>query len=227
MGQKIYTPKGTNATPFNPQLEHFDFICGQVIKENRILKFVVVISCLAFFVSIAITVFAINQPDSIPVLVTMNDFGETRYVGEVSKKNWQGFQVPELAVRHQVKEFINLYHSLSTDRIVARGNIEKIYHLLTVTTAQKYSTLLRENNPLVNFGKITRTVEFETEPLQVSGNTYQLDYKVTTRTLSGGVTEVQRKRAAVTIDTLQPAEEDLQSNPLGIYITAFDISELK
>lgn len=86
MSSKVFVPQGTNQTPFNPQLQHFDYICGQVIKENRLLKFIVVVSVLAFFLSIGITMYAVSQPDSIPVLVTMNDFGETQYIGPVSRK---------------------------------------------------------------------------------------------------------------------------------------------
>ena len=227
MQSKTYLPKGTNATRFNPQLEHFDFICGQIINENKILKFVVVISCLAFLLSIGITIFAVNRPDSIPVLVTMNDFGETRYIGEVTRKNYQNFLVPEIAVSYTIRQFITTYHSLSTDRAVVRRNVELAYHLLTSTTASKYSTLLKENNPYGDFGRCTREVEFETEPLKITRDTYQLDYKVVTRHVSGSIQQEERFRAAITVKTLNPAEDDIKDNPLGIYITNFDIKELK
>lgn len=226
MASKTYPPAGTNSTPFNPQLQHFDWICGQVINENRILKYVVVVSCLAFFLSIGITIFAINQPDSIPVLVTMNDFGETRYIGEVSRKNWQGFSVPEVAISYGIRDFIDCYHSVSTDKAVVHRKLEKAYHYLTSTTAGKLSTLLKENDPYNNFGTMTREVVFETEPIKITEDTYQLDYKVITRETSGQISEVERHRAAVTIKTLSPAEEDIADNPLGIYIVNFDIKEL-
>ena len=226
LSSKNYYPSGKNSTAFNPQLEHFDFICGQVINENRILKFVIVVSCLAFFLSIGITVFAINRPDSIPVLVTMNDFGETRYIGEVSRKNWQNFQVPEVAVSYNVREFIECFHSLSTDKAVVRKNVEQAYHLLTSTTGTKFSTLLKESNPYEEFGTRTREVEFETEPMKLSKDTYQLDYKVTTRVLSGQIENTARYRAVMTVAMLDPVQEDIKDNPLGIYITNFDIKEL-
>ena len=87
MSSKNYYPKGTNDTPFNPQLQHFDFICGQIINENRILKFVVVAAVLSFFLSIGICIYAVAQPDSIPVRVTVNDVGETQYIGPVAGKS--------------------------------------------------------------------------------------------------------------------------------------------
>lgn len=226
MSSKSYNPKGTNDTPFNPQLQHFDFICGQIINENRILKFVVVAAVLSFFLSIGITIYAVSQPDSIPVLVTMNDFGETQYIGPVSKKNYQNFNVPEVAIQAQVKEFINLVNTLSTDKTVMKKAVNKTYHLLTSTTASKYSTLVKEDNPFKDFGSRTKEVIFQTEPLKVSSDTYQVDYQIITRQLSGQMMSNESYRAVITIKMLQPADEDIKDNPLGIYITAFDWKQI-
>ena len=222
MSSKSFPPKGTNETPFNPQLQHFDFICGQVMKENRILKFVAVVSVLAFFLSIGITLYAVAQPDSIPVLVTMNDFGETQYIGPVSRRNYQNFNVPEVAVQAQVKDVVSLTNTLSTDRTVMKKAVAKTYHLLTSTTASKYSTLVKENNPFKEFGNRTKEVLFQTEPLKVSQDTYQVDYQVITRQLSGQLMTNEAYRAVITVKMMQPSEEDIKDNPLGIYITSFD-----
>lgn len=227
MSSKNFLPKGTNATPFNPQLQHFDYICGQVQQENRILKFVVIVATLSFFLSIGITIFAVSRPDSIPVLVTMNDFGETQYIGPVSRRNYQNFNVPEVAVQAQVKEFISLTNTLSTDKIVMKKSVAKTYHLLTSTTAQKYSTLVRENNPFKDFGNRTKEVIFQTEPLKLSADTYQVDYQIITRQLSGQMMSDESFRAVITVKMLQPSDEDIKDNSLGIYITAFDMKPIE
>lgn len=231
---KNYSPQGDVTTPFNSdtnkvnslQLRHFDFICGQVMKENRILKYVVIVSCLAFFVSIGITLYAVSLPESIPVLVTMNDFGETTYVGAVSRKNYQNYNVPEVAIQYQVKKFVNYVYTLSTDNAVMKKNLSTTYHLLTSTTASKYSSRLKEEKPFDDFGSKTREVFFQTEPLQLSKNTYQVDFQVITRTLSGTITDNQTIRAVISINLMQPSDEDIKDNPLGIYITAFDFKEI-
>lgn len=228
MSSKSYPPKGTNATRFNPQLEHFDMICGQTMRENKMLKLqVVVLVCIVLILSVGIVFFLTKRTQIVPALVTMNDFGQTQYIGEVSRKNYQNFAVPEVAVTYQVKDFINLYKTLSSDREIVKRNIERAYHLLTATSATKYSTLLRENNPYKDFGSYTKEVEFETEPLRISTDTYQVDFRHITRTLQGLVVEDKRQRAVVTIKTLNPTEEDIKDNPLGIYITDFDIKDIK
>lgn len=228
MSTKSYPPKGTNATRFNPQLEHFDMICGQTMRENRMLKIeVVVLVVIVFVLSIGIVFFLSKRTQIIPALVTMNDFGQTQYVGEVSRKNYQNFTIPEIAVTYQVKEFINLYKTLSSDKEIVKKNIEKSYHLLTSVSASKYSTLLKENNPYKDYGSYTKEVIFETDPLKISKDTYQVDFKQITRTLQGMVVDSKRQRAVVTIKTLKPTEEDIKDNPLGIYITDFDIKDIK
>lgn len=226
--QKSYPPKGTNSTPFNPQLQHFDMICGQVMKENAILKLALVVLIFIIAVlSIGISFFLTKRTQVIPAIVTMNDFGQAQYVGEVSRKNFQNFNIPEVAMTYQVKDFINIYKSLSSDKAVVKRNIEKAYHLLTAVSASKYSTLLREDNPYKDFGDHTREVEFETEPLKISKDTYQVDYRLITRTLTGVIVKDIRQRAVITIKVLNPTEEDIQDNPLGIYITDFDIKDIK
>lgn len=226
--QKSYPPKGTNSTPFNPQLQHFDMICGQVMKENAILKLALVVLIFIIAVlSIGISFFLTKRTQVIPAIVTMNDFGQVQYVGEVSRKNFQNFNIPEVAMTYQVKDFINIYKSLSSDKAVVKRNIEKAYHLLTAVSASKYSTLLREDNPYKDFGDHTREVEFETEPLKISKDTYQVDYRLITRTLTGVIIKDIRQRAVITIKALNPTEEDIQDNPLGIYITDFDIKDIK
>lgn len=69
-------------------------------------------------------------------------------------------------------------------------------------------------------------MEFETEPMKISKDTRQFDYKVTTRSPGGQVEGIARYRAVITVATLDPVQEDIKDNPLGIYITNFDIKEL-
>lgn len=234
MGIKNYQPQGEPTTPFNSvkneanvlQLQHFDFICGQVMRENRILKYVVIVSCLAFFVSIGITFYAVSLPESVPVLVTMNDFGETTYVGAVSRRNYQNYAVPELAIQYQVKKFINYAYTLSTDKSVMQKSLSNTYHILTSTTASKYSARLKEETPFADFGSRTREVIFQTEPLQLSRDTYQVDFRIVTRMLSGNIVADKTMRAVISVKVLKPSEDDIKANPLGIYITAFDFKEI-
>lgn len=226
MSSKNYYPSSKKATPFNPTLDHFDMICGQVMKENRILKIVTICACISFVLSIAITLYAVSLPDSIPVLVTLNDFGEPQYIGEVSKKNYQNYSVPEIAVKYQVKQFVSLYYTLSTDRGVMDKNVKKMNHMLTNQTSSKYSIMVKEEKLFDGFGSIMREVVFETEPMKVSNNTFQVDFHLITRSMSGSNLVEEKKRALVTTDCMIPSKDDVYENPLGIYVTSFEITSI-
>ena len=67
---------------------------------------------------------------------------------------------------------------------------------------------------------------FQTEPLKLSKDSYQIDYQVLTRQVSGSVVSNVTYRAVISVKTLQPSDEDIKDNPLGIYITAFDMKEI-
>lgn len=107
-----------------------------------------------------------------------------------------------------------------------KKSLSTTYHLLTSTTASKYSSKLKEENPFADFGSKTREVFFQTEPLQLSKDSYQVDFQVVTRSLSGSVSENQKLRAVISVKVLQPSDDDIKDNPLGIYITAFDFKEI-
>lgn len=89
-------------------------------QKNRLLKFIVVVSVLAFFLSIGITVYAVSQPDSIPVLVTMNDFGETQYIGPVSRKTIKTLMFQNLTEK---KAHISLITILYTENKTFKSGI--------------------------------------------------------------------------------------------------------
>ena len=67
---------------------------------------------------------------------------------------------------------------------------------------------------------------FQTEPLKLSKDSYQIDYQVLTRQVSGSVVSNVAYRAVISVKTLQPSDDDIKDNPLGIYITAFDMKEI-
>lgn len=83
-----------------------------------------------------------------------------------------------------------------------------------VSTFKTYLYILKlgtkEETPFADFGSRTREVFFQTEPLQLSKDTYQVDFDVTTRQLSGSVVETATMRAVISVKVLQPSEDDIR-----------------
>jgi len=211
-------------TPFKG-LSEYDRIIGEQCKENATWRKIAKLSMTAFFLSLAVVVYALTLPKERLLVVTVSDWGEAKYAGDVSKFNYQNIKVPEIAIQYQLRKFIINMYSIPQDAEVLRSNLRDCYSALTSTSAAKLSNQLRENNPFDDFGSVNKTVEIETV-LQLSKNSYQADF--ITRTSRPDLSDVEstRMRAVLTTKLMEPPKQDQILNPLGIYITNFDAAPI-
>ena len=72
-------------------------------------------------------------------------------------------------------------------------------------------------------GQVIRTVDVESI-IKLSQKSYQIDFVVTEQERSGKVKGRTRMRGVLEIEFLTPAAEDMEKNPLGIYISNFDFT---
>lgn len=194
-------------------------------SENK-WKFFAYISIGGFVLSLMVMVWAINLPKSVPVLVSLSDFGEAKYVGEVNRINYSGIKIPEIAIEYQIRKFVTNKYTIPGDAEVLRNNLIDCYSCLTRDTSSKLSTELKEHNPIKDVQNIRRKVEIESV-LKTSKNSYQVDFTITQTSPNEGSKVVIRMRGIVTVVLLEPADDDKVLNPLGIYFNAYDFTEIK
>lgn len=225
MSVKLFTGAGANSTPFNSMLSEYDRIIGMQNKENRTWRIIAIVSMSAFFISLGLLLYAIRLPKTVPMVITVSDFGEAKYVGEVSKLSYDNIQVPEIAIQYQIRKFIINLRTINSDANVMKQNVKNLYTMVTQVSSQKLSNLLREENPFADFGKFKRTVLIESL-LKLSDNAYQVDFIETRSTATGMIMDKVRYRAIISTELLEPADNVKIENPLGIFISAFDISKV-
>ena len=194
-------------------------------SENK-WKFFAYVSLGGFVLSLIIMVWAINLPKSVPVLVSLSDFGEAKYIGEVNRINYSGIKIPEVAIEYQIRKFVTNKYTIPGDAEVLRNNLIDCYSCLTRDTSSKLSTELKEHNPIKDVQNIRRKVEIESV-LKTSKNSYQVDFTITQTSPNEGSKVVIRMRGIVTVVLLEPADDDKILNPLGIYFNAYDFTEIK
>ena len=194
-------------------------------SENK-WKFFAYVSLGGFVLSLIIMVWAINLPKSVPVLVSLGDFGEAKYIGEVNRINYSGIKIPEVAIEYQIRKFVTNKYTIPGDAEVLRNNLIDCYSCLTRDTSSKLSTELKEHNPIKDVQNIRRKVEIESV-LKTSKNSYQVDFTITQTSPNEGSKVVIRMRGIVTVVLLEPADDDKILNPLGIYFNAYDFTEIK
>lgn len=201
-----------------------DFKKSEARKEKR-WKLISLISVIGFVASMIMVGFALSLPKTVPLVISVSDFGEAKYLGDVSKYSYNSIKVPKECYEYQLRKFISNCFTLPSDFTVLKNNLNENYALLTSSSSNKFNIFLNELNPRKDFGKKLSNVEF-ISILNQSKNTYQVDFLVTRTQNNGDVKARIRMRALITVDLMVPLKEDIEKNPLGIYITNFDFTEI-
>lgn len=201
----------------------------QLIKEQRNsdlrFKYVAIISSVGFILSLLIILITVRLPKTAPLVITVSDWGEAKYIGSVNKLSYNGIKVPAVAIEYQIQRFVTNLHEISSDPNIVKRNLKDCYSCCTMASAQKLTNRLKENNPLEKFGRAYKTVKIESI-LQLTKDSYQVDFIVNISDRAESQVKRIRNRGVISIKLMEPAKEDQVKNPLGIYITDFDFKEI-
>ena len=221
MAKSSWVLRANKKTPLDM---YQDLIRAQKNSDLR-FRFFAIVGCAGFLLAIIVLVVAIRQPKTVPLVITVSDWGEAKYVGNVSRNSYLGIKVPEIAIEYQLRKFVSNLYSVPSDPQVLKNNLNDCYASCTVASSQKLSNRLKENNPLKKFGSVYKTVDIESV-LQLTRDSYQVDFLVNnTDKVESRNTRI-RTRGVLSVKLMEPAKDDLIKNPLGIYITDFDFKEL-
>lgn len=221
MAKASWSFRASRKTP----LEMYQELINAQKASDRRFRFAAVVSCVGFLLSIIVLAVAIMQPKTVPLVITVSDWGEAKYVGSVSRNSYQGIRVPEIAIEYQIRKFVTNLYAIPSDPQVLKNNLNDCYAACTVASSQKLSNRLRDNNPLKKFGSTYKTVDIESV-LRLSRDSYQVDFIVNNSDKVESRVTRMRMRGVLSIKLMEPTKEDLLKNPLGIYVTDFDFKEL-
>ena len=219
---KNWTLEKSKTTPLD-QYIHF---VNTEKRQTLFWKYSAIISFVCLVAALAVLMYAVNLPKAFPLVITVSDWGEAKYVGEVSNYSYNGIKVPEIAINYQLRKFIINRFSIPYDPHILRSNLKDCYSALTRESAAKLSSELKADNPMQQYGKKIVTVEIETV-LKLSTQSYQVDFFIITADSRGQINERIRMRGILAIKLMEPPKEDQVLNPLGIYITNFDFTQIK
>lgn len=233
MSIKTFFPENTPThTPFNAKEDEkndaitmADTIAAMSQKNARMWQIIALVSLSSFFISLGVLIYSINLPKTIPVIVTVDSNGNASYVGKVDQNYWGKTKIPEHHKTSQIKKLITNMHTWVIDRNAQRNYIDVAASICQGTAVTQLNTFFSNNNPFDWIGIKTKTVNLQ-EPMKQTDNTYVIYFDVIT--FSGGVKEKTEKFSALlTLDTYEVTEETKDENPLGLYITSFDIKPVQ
>jgi type IV secretion system protein VirB5 len=225
MPQSFYSSEGTNGTAFTQDdhnLEMADTIDGLAQKNARTWQLIAVVSLSSFFIALGILIYAVTLPDTVPVVVTINPEGEAGYVGKIDKSNNGKTAVPDIAKEYQVKRLLTKMHQWVADREAQQAYIAEAQSVVQSNAVKQLDHFFRSNNPFQEFGNKTRMITIE-PPLKQTEKTYIVYFTTLEKFRSGYEGKRIRWSALVNLDQYEPSME----NPLGLYITNFDIKAIE
>ena len=242
MIRSFFPGGGPTHTPFNAQKESkgnkkkatkksgdaltmADTIAGMSQKNARMWQIIALVSLSSFFIALIMLLYTVNLPKTIPVIVTVDSAGNATYVGKVDQTYRSSSEIPEQHKVSQIKKFISNMHTWVIDSNAQLNYMELAAALCQGPAVAQLNTFFTENNPFDWIGIKTRSVTIQ-EPLKQTDNTYVVYFDV--QTFSNGYREKTEKFSVlVTLDIYEVTEQTKDDNPLGLYITSFDIKPVK
>ena len=170
----------------------------------------------------------------ITLLVSLGIRKDRLYIAEVTQEG-KVINISPLLIKYQPTEaqknyflshFIKLARGIPLDPVLARKNWIAAYTFLDNHSSEQLNKYLKENNPVALLGKKTISVQIlDINP--ITPTTIYVDWIETT----AGTTEQQKGESSksysgvFTTAIRQPRkQEEILNNPLGLFITDFNIS---
>ena len=228
MAKTFFPTDGTNLTGFSEDRKKsgmmaLDSVDGLMQKNARMWQIIALVSLSSFFISLGILIYAVNLPKTVPVIVTVDSEGHANYAGKVDKSLYGRQAVPENAKTRPMKDLIKYMFTKYIDKNAQQDYINLAYSIVQRGAVEQLDLFFRQNNPHANFGEYTQSVEIQ-DPLKQTDKTYFVNFEVTRKNLNGYAIFTETYTALINIDFFESVPE---SNPLGIYITNFDIKAIK
>jgi type IV secretory pathway TrbF-like protein len=194
---------------------------GMLTRSARSWQVIALVSLLAFFIALALLAYAATLPKTVPVIVTVDGEGRQRYAGRVDGSYRSRASTPDIAKTYQIKRLITGMHTLHLDKEAQKALVREAQGIVQAGAVSRLDLFFQANNPFVLLGTRTRSVDID-PPLKETDKTWIVYFTTTERSLAGYEGKKTRWSALVNIDdSYEPSE----INPLGIYITNFDLKE--
>ena len=204
---------------------------NRLIANNNVLRFISLCSVVLMCLCLGLFAYYISLPKTELVVVSVNDIGESRYVGTTRGIKIGDYGMQEACVKNILEKYIWNTYTISKDSDLMYENFRSTLYFLDAKKRKSYMRMINTVDPFKEVGRITRSTKVETI-IPISPSSYQADFYVSERELTGYNDKTVKYRGIFSIAQLDEegyaklTEEERRSNPLGIYITDYNIVEV-
>lgn len=194
---------------------------SKALHTWKILSFI----CLGItFLAIAGNIYLSTRGSLIPYIIEVDETGNAKAINPAYQKE---YEPKEEFLIYSLKEYIKNSRWISLDPVLQNTLYSNALNYLNEPMQEKLQNIsLEENLSQLIQDKYSRDVQINSA-IKVAGtkNTYQLKWKEILYSPIGDILFIKTLVGIFTVSIEQPKTlEELNRNPLGIYITDFHIS---
>ncbi|MBN2769049.1 MAG: conjugal transfer protein TrbF [Campylobacterales bacterium] len=197
---------------------------GGSIKAAHTWKIVALISLIIAAVSVSGLAYMAGQNKLIPYIVEVDKLGGSVATHQVQQIAYNNPKV----IKYNLAEFISNFKTIYSDPKVQKETILKSYRYLTpsYSSFNIVNNYFKDNSPFSRLEKEIVNVKMDSI-VPINENTYQLDWHEEVFDKKGNKLRTDYFRASATILIVPPkTEEEIFRNPIGMYITDFNFSQI-
>jgi type IV secretory pathway TrbF-like protein len=214
-----YRPAEEVDTPYRKAQQEWDRRMGgaTVHAANwRLIAFA--LAGLQFF-SFAGLIYLGAQPKAIPHIVEIDKLGQPTYLGPLDRSALRDFKPSTASLHYHLRRFVTDTREISSDAAVLKRNWFDAYKLVTADGANQLNAYVKDSNPFEQLERQVRVSIQVNVIVQISQDTWQVDWTETTWDEHGNPTGTAVWRGNFHVLLRVPdAAEQLALNPLGLFI---------
>ncbi len=197
---------------------------GSYIKQANAWRLVAILTTLVSFFAVGGVVYIGAQSKFVPYIVQVDKIGNAI----ATQPAIRSYPADPKVIKFGLAEFITDFRSVYPDAKIQKDYVFKAYRYLSENFPSyiAVSTFYKNNSPFERATKEKVKVDIKSV-LQMSKNTWQIDWVEEVRDTRDAIKSKSRYRALATITIIPPkTEEMILKNPIGLYIKELTWSKL-
>lgn len=208
---------------------------GDIVSRYRKLemqittfKMACVLLALSLCGALLVCAYLGSLPKTIPYVIEIDGNANAYYDPDAVKllENWTPNDELKRAF---IKNYVVSMRSVSIDNYVNKENINNVYSKTVDVAADSVNRWYEENNPITRSAKARVSIPDDgLSVLKYSDTQWRVTWRETETSRSGQILSDKQYEGIFNLAYYTPSDErQLLNNPLGLYVSSFDISYLQ
>lgn len=210
-------------SPYQRAKEAWDQRIGSARVQAYSWRLIAFFALLLLVLSVVGNIYLGSQSKIMPFVVELKPTGEAGVLGSAASLSAQS---SENAAKFFISRFIMLAREIPADAVLIKRNMDKLFQLVSVQGKSLLAERFKDQSPAKEFQEKNRALKIASV-LAISNNVYQVDWFEAEYDKNGQRLAEYPMRGTFKIAWLKPqSEEQLQENPLGIFVDYFSWTKL-